>query len=39
MLGAVLCGHGKRLRPLTNEITKFLIEIKEGKQIIVQEMR
>ncbi|MDD2665833.1 MAG: sugar phosphate nucleotidyltransferase [Methanocellales archaeon] len=35
MIGMVLCGgHGKRLRPFTDEIPKSLIEIKEGYTIL-----
>lgn len=39
MLGMILCGgHGKRLRPLTNEIPKSLIEIKEGYTILDKQL-
>lgn len=39
MIGAVLCGgHGKRLRPLTNDIPKHLIEIKEGYTILDKQL-
>jgi NDP-sugar pyrophosphorylase family protein len=39
MLGMVLCGgHGKRLRPLTDEIPKTLIEIKEGYTILDKQL-
>ena len=39
MIGLVLCGgHGKRLRPLTNEIPKSLIEIKEGYTILDKQL-
>ncbi len=39
MLGAILCGgHGKRLRPLTDEMHKTLIEIKEGYTILDKQL-
>jgi NDP-sugar pyrophosphorylase family protein len=39
MIGMVLCGgHGKRLRPLTNDIPKPLIEIKEGYTILDKQL-
>lgn len=39
MIGMILCGgHGKRLRPLTNDIPKTLIEIKEGYTILDKQL-
>lgn len=39
MMGMVLCGgQGKRLRPLTNDIPKTLIEIKEGYAILDKQL-
>lgn len=39
MIGAVLCGgQGKRLRPLTNDIPKTLVEIKEGYTILDKQL-
>ena len=39
MLGMVLCGgHGKRLRPLTNDMPKTLVEIKEGYTILDKQL-
>lgn len=39
MMGAILCGgHGKRLRPLTNDIPKTLVEIKEGYTILDKQL-
>ncbi len=39
MIGMILCGgHGKRLRPLTNDIPKPLIEIKEGYSILDKQL-
>lgn len=39
MIGMILCGgHGKRLRPLTNDIPKPLIEIKEGYTILDKQL-
>lgn len=39
MLGMILCGgHGKRLRPLTNDIPKHLVEIKEGYTILDKQL-
>lgn len=39
MIGMVLCGgHGKRLRPLTDETPKTLIEIKEGYTILDKQL-
>ena len=39
MIGIILCGgHGKRLRPLTNEIPKTLVEIKEGYTILDKQL-
>ena len=39
MIGMVLCGgHGKRLRPLTDETPKSLIEIKEGYTILDKQL-
>jgi len=39
MIGMVLCGgHGKRLRPLTDEVPKSLIEIKDGYTILDKQL-
>ena len=39
MIGMVLCGgHGKRLRPLTYEMPKSLIEVKEGYTILDKQL-
>lgn len=39
MIGMILCGgHGKRLRPLTDDIPKTLIEIKEGYTILDKQL-
>lgn len=39
MIGAILCGgHGKRLRPLTNDTPKTLVEIKEGYAILDKQL-
>lgn len=39
MIGMVLCGgYGKRLRPLTNDIPKTLIEIKDGYTILDKQL-
>ena len=39
MIGAILCGgQGKRLRPLTDDIPKTLIEIKEGYTILDKQL-
>lgn len=39
MIGMILCGgHGKRLRPLTNDIPKTLVEIKEGYTILDKQL-
>ena len=39
MLGMVLCGgHGKRLRPLTDDIPKTLIDIKDGYTILDKQL-
>lgn len=39
MLGMVLCGgHGKRLRPLTNDTPKTLVEIKDGYTILDKQL-
>lgn len=39
MIGAILCGgHGKRLRPLTDDTPKTLIEIKEGYTILDKQL-
>lgn len=39
MIGLILCGgQGKRLRPLTNDIPKTLIEIKEGYTILDKQL-
>ncbi len=35
MIGAILCGgYGKRLKPITDQIPKPLIEIKDGYTIL-----
>lgn len=39
MIGMILCGgHGKRLRPLTDDIPKTLIEIKDGYTILDKQL-
>lgn len=39
MLGMVLCGgQGKRLRPITNDMPKTLVEIKEGYTILDKQL-
>ncbi|MDI6889302.1 MAG: sugar phosphate nucleotidyltransferase, partial [Methanocellales archaeon] len=39
MIGIILCGgQGKRLRPMTSNIPKSLIELKEGYTILDKQM-
>jgi NDP-sugar pyrophosphorylase family protein len=39
LIGMILCGgHGKRLRPFTDEIPKSLLEIKEGYTILERQL-